>query len=189
MEDVPWDNIFKFSASTAANEFREWVQVGIDAYIPHRKYQVKPHSTPWFSAACVAAIVHRNHIFPLYQHNESSESKVKFRQASNCWERILEAAKIAYATKTKKSITSQKPGFQAFWQIPNIVLNRGKSIIPPLFNGLEMLPSASDKSKLFAKIFSKDSNFDDLGISLPVSPFRINLKLHNKPSFIKGVWS
>ena len=36
--DVPWENIFKLSASAAASEFCEWVQVGIDAYIPHRKY-------------------------------------------------------------------------------------------------------------------------------------------------------
>ena len=32
--------------------------VGIDVYIPYRKYQVKPHSSPLFSAACAAAIVH-----------------------------------------------------------------------------------------------------------------------------------
>ena len=31
--------------------------------IPHRKYQVKPPSSPLFSAACSAAIVHRNHFF------------------------------------------------------------------------------------------------------------------------------
>ena len=54
--DVPWEDIFKFSASAAASEFCEWAQVGIDVYIPHRKYQVKPHSSPWFSAACTAAI-------------------------------------------------------------------------------------------------------------------------------------
>ena len=41
--DVPWENIFKLSASAAASEFCEWVQVGIDVYAPHRKYQVKPH--------------------------------------------------------------------------------------------------------------------------------------------------
>ena len=57
-------DIFKLSASTAASEFCEWVQSGIDLYIPHRKYQVKPDSCAWFSAACVAAIVHRN--FCLY---------------------------------------------------------------------------------------------------------------------------
>ena len=101
LRDVPWEDIFKLSASAAAaSEFCEWVQVGIDVYIPHRKYQVKPHSSPWFSAACAAAIVHRNHFFRLYQQNKSSESKVKFRQASNSCKRVLEAAKLVYATKT-----------------------------------------------------------------------------------------
>ena len=47
-------------------------------YIPHRKYQVKPHSSPWFSSACAAAIVHRNHFFRLHEKDKSSESKVKF---------------------------------------------------------------------------------------------------------------
>ena len=42
-----------------------------------------------------------------------------------------------------------------------------------------MLPSASDKAKLFAENFSKNSNCDDSGISLPVFPSRTNLKLHN----------
>ena len=42
--DVPWEDIFKLSASAAANEFCEWFQLGIEVYIPHRKYQVKPHS-------------------------------------------------------------------------------------------------------------------------------------------------
>ena len=51
------------AASAAASECCEWVQVGIDVNIPHRKYQVNPHSSPWFSAACAAAIVHRNHFF------------------------------------------------------------------------------------------------------------------------------
>ena len=33
------------AAAAAASEFCKWVQAGIDAYIPHRKYQVKPHSS------------------------------------------------------------------------------------------------------------------------------------------------
>ena len=61
--DVPWEDIFKLGASATASEFCEWVQVRIDVCIPHRKYQVKPHSSPWFSAACAAAIVHINHFF------------------------------------------------------------------------------------------------------------------------------
>ena len=115
LRDVPWKDIFKFGTSSAASEFCEWIQVGIDVYIPHRKYQVKSHSCPWFSAACAAAIVHRNHFFRLYQREKSSDSKVKFRYASNCCKRVLEAAKLAYGNKTKKSITSQKLGSCDFW--------------------------------------------------------------------------
>ena len=189
LRDVPWEDIFKLSASAVASEFSEWVQVGIDVYIPHRKYQVKPFSSPWFSAACAAAIVHRNHFFRLYQQNKSSESKVKSRKASNRCKRVLEAAKLAYATKTKESITSQKLGSRDFWRISNSVLNKGKSAISPLLNGPEALPSASNKAKSFAKNFSKNSNLDDSGISLPVFPSRTNLKMHISitPKMVKKV--
>ena len=83
---------------------------------------------PWFSAACAAAIAHRNYFFRLYQQNKSSESKVNFRQASNRCKRVLEAAKLAYATKTKESITSQKFGPRDFWRIATSVLNKGKKL-------------------------------------------------------------
>ena len=42
-----------------------------------------------------------------------------------------------------------------------------------------MLSSASDKANMFPENFSKNSNLDDSGISLPVFPSRTNLKLHN----------
>ena len=148
-------------------------------YIPHRKYQVKPHSSSWFSAACAAAIVHINHFFSLRQREKSSDSTVKFRRTSNHCKRVLEAAKLAYANKTKESITSQKLGSHDFWQIANSVLNKSKSAIPPLFNGPKVFSSASDKAKLFAGNFSMNSNLDDSGISLPAFHSRINLKLHN----------
>ena len=67
----------------------------------------------------------------------------------------------------QKSIISQKLGSQ------------DKSAIHHLFNCLEVLSSASDKVKLFAKNFSKGANLDDVGIYLPVFPSRTNLKLHN----------
>ena len=59
------------------------------------------------------------------------------------------------------------------------VLNKGKSAVLPLFNGSEVLSSASDKAKLFAENFSMKSNLDNSGISLPVFPTRTNLKLQN----------
>ena len=43
LRDVRWGAIVKLSASAAGTEFCEWLQVGIDVYIPHCKYQVKPH--------------------------------------------------------------------------------------------------------------------------------------------------
>ena len=186
LRDVPWEDIFKFGASAAASEFCEWIQVGIVVYIPHRKYQVK---CPWFSAACAAAIVHRNHFFRLYQREKSSDSKVKFRQTSNRCKMVPEAAILAYANKTE-SITSQNLGCHDFWQIANSVLNKGKSAMPPLFNGPGVLSSASDKAKLFAENLSLNSNLDDLGVSLPVFPSITNLKLHNSsvtPKMVRKV--
>ena len=153
-------------------------------------YQVKPHSSPRFSAASAAAIVHRNHFFGLHQQNKSFKSKVKFRQASNCCKRVLEVAKLAYAYKTKESITSHKLGFREIWRIASSVLNKGKAAIPPLFNGPEVLSSASDKAKLLPKNFSNNSNLDDSGISLPVFPSGSNVKLQNisvTPKMIKKV--
>ena len=52
------------------------------------------------------------------------------------------------------------------------------------------LSSASDKAKLFPENFSKNSNLDHSGISLPVFPSRTNWKLHNisvTPKVIKDL--
>ena len=157
----------------------ELFKEGLAPWRKSYKYQVKPHSSPWFSAAYAAAIVHRNHFFRLYQREKSSDSKGKFRQASNRCKRVLEAAKLAYANKTKESITSQKLGSRDFWRIANSVLNKGKSAIRPLFIGPEVLSSASDKAKLFSENFFLNSNLEDSGVSLPVFLCRTNLTLHN----------
>ena len=126
----------------------------------------------------------------MYQKDKSSASKVKSSQASNHCKRVVEAAKFAYANKTKESITSQKLGSRDFWRIANSVLNKGKSAIPLLFNSLEVLSSASNKVKLFAENFSKNSDLDNSGIFLPVFPYRNNLKLRNisvTPKMVKKI--
>ena len=65
---------------------------------------------------------------------------------------------------------------------------------PPLGNSDHVFVSVSIDfplhAKLFAKNFSKNSNLDDSGISLPVFPSRTNLKLHNisiTPKMVKKV--
>ena len=52
LRDVPWEDIFKLSASAAASEFCEWVQVGIDAYIPYRMHQASFISIVFCSLCC-----------------------------------------------------------------------------------------------------------------------------------------
>ena len=58
------------------------------------------------------------------------------------------------------------------WCIANNVLNKGISIIPPLFKGPEVLYFASDKATLIPGICSENCNLDDSIISLPA--FRSN---------------
>ena len=88
----------------------------------------------------------------------------------NWCRKVFEAAKPAYANKTKDYITSQKLGSQDFCRIANSVLNKDKSATPPLLNGPEVLSSTPDEVKLFAENVSKNSNLDD-----SVSPYLFSL--------------
>ena len=42
LRNVPWEVIFKLIASTVANGFFDWVQVGIYVYIPHLSIRSNP---------------------------------------------------------------------------------------------------------------------------------------------------
>ena len=111
--DVPWEDIFKLGASAAPSEFCKWVPVGND--VQSLIKNIRSSLIHLHSAACAPAIVQRNHFFRLHQMDKSSDSKSTFRQTTNCWTRVLEAAKLAYANKTKGSITSKKLSSQDFW--------------------------------------------------------------------------
>ena len=91
-----------------------------------------------------------------------------------------------YATKTNSPSLPRNVALRTFHELL-IVLSKVKSAIPPLFNDLDLLSSASDKAKLFAENSSRNSNLDDLVVSLPVFPFRTNLKLHNISITLKMV--
>ena len=104
---------------------------------------------------------------------------MKFRQASNCCEKILEAAKRIDVDETKESITSKKHGSRDFRRIANSALKKGKFAVSILFYEPKVLFSAFDKAKLFAANFLKNSLF---------FPSRTNLELHNIhliPKFVK----
>ena len=119
----------------------------------------------------VTTIAHKNHFFCLCQQDESSVSKVKFGQTSNCCKSFLGAAKLAFDKKTKESTSPQKLGSYDFLRIASSVLNKSKSAIPPLLNDHKVLSSVSNKAKLLAENFSRNNNLDDSG----------NLNMHNIP--------
>ena len=129
--------------------------------------------------------------FCLYQQNKSSESKVKFRQASNHCKGVLQASKMEYANETKEKFTSQKLGSWHFWWIANSILKK-VNLLYLLYS--MVLSSASDKAKLFAKNFSRNYNLDDSSLYL-FSFLELNWNCqsgyicHNKPWFVKGIWS
>ena len=114
-----------------------------------------------------------------------------FRQASNRCKRVLETAKLAYANKTKESITSQKLGSQDFWRIPNSVLNKSKPTIPPLFNDRRCYLLHLTKQNCLLKTFLRTQILKtQVFIPLPSFPSRTNLKLHNitvTPEMVKEV--
>ena len=76
-----------------------------------------------FSCLCWCHISEK-YFFHLYQKDKSSESKVTFRQASNCCKNIPEAAKLPYANKTKESITLQKLDPGTFGELPIVFSTR-----------------------------------------------------------------
>ena len=90
IRDIPLDYIFSLDADNCAKEITSWLQVGIDAFIPSRKYQVKSHSAPWFSPAIAAAISHRNHFYHLYQRCSTEENRNLFVRARNDCKKIIE---------------------------------------------------------------------------------------------------
>ena len=40
LQDVPWLGIFRHNVNKAGKEISDWIQIGIDCFIPHRKYQL-----------------------------------------------------------------------------------------------------------------------------------------------------
>ena len=177
--DGPFNFFFKFRASKLTSLISDWIRNGIELFIPHKTYQQKPHSQPWFTAACAAAIAHRNHFFHEYNRNPSNVSKSNFRTASNRCKYTINQAKTNYANLIKLRIEAQNLGTREFWRITNSVMNRGKSSIPTIVNGPEIISSSLDKARLFAKMFSSNSILNDDGHPLPDFPHRTDINLSN----------
>ena len=80
--------------------------------------------------------------------------------------------------KQKSPSLPRNLALRTLGELPIVFSTKVNLLYAPLFKGPAVLSSASDKAKLFAENFSKNSNLDYSGISLPVLPSRTNLKLH-----------
>ena len=185
--DAPHSYIFKFRASKIASLITDWVLSGMDTFIPHKKYQQKPNSQPWFGPECAAAIAHRNHFFHLYHQNRCAANLEAFQRARNQCHKVLRDAKTSYAESVQTRIEQERLGSREFWRITNKVLNRGKSPIPTIINGPEVISASSEKAKLFASIFSSNSTLDDSDHPLPEFPSRTDCVLSDFRVTVKDV--
>ena len=148
-------SFFKYRASKCTVLISEWITNGINIFVLHKKFQQKPHSQPWFSPACAAAIAHRNHYFHRYHKNPSPTTKSDYRIASNRCKYTLNNAKDQYSNMIKLRIEAENLDSREFWRIANRVMNLWKSSKPTLPNGPEILSSSVDQAQLFAKDFNK----------------------------------
>ena len=163
----------------------EWIRNGIDLFIPHKTFHQKPHSQPWFTAHCAAAMAHKNQYFHSYNHNPTEKTRIHFREASNQCKYILREANNNYVNLIKLRIEAQSLGTREFWRIINGVMNLGKISIPTIVNGPEILTSLLNKANLFAKLFSSNSTLEDNDHPLPDYPQRSDLSgLNITPSTV-----
>ena len=94
------------------------------------------------------------------------------------WDRLVGA----FRQNGQKLLENYKINiFEANWcrghgRHVNFLSSGGSPTPPTLAETLEVLPSASDKAKLFAKDFTRKSNLDNSVISIPVFLSRTNLK-------------
>ena len=112
------------------------------------KFQLKLYFSLWFTPSCAAVIAHRNYYFHQYHPNATCENKKLCCDSRNHCKKVLKDARSNYAEATRCSVASQLIGSGAFWRICNSVLNRGKSTIPSLFNGTEVLTTSTGKARI-----------------------------------------
>ena len=134
---------------------------------------MKPHSQPWFSPECAAAICQRDHFYHQYKRDSSADNLEKYRAARKHCKETLHQAKSRYASYVRDSIDNQKLGSKDFWRIYNSVMKRSKSSIPALsIDNTRMATTSADKAELLCKEFAKNSSLDDGGQNPPPFPPR-----------------
>ena len=190
LSQVAEKHILSNDVHKSAQELAEWLQVGMEAYIPHRTYQVKPRSQPWFTPECAAAICQRNHFFHRYRRDSTTNNLNLFRAARRHCKETLHQARSRYASYVRDSITNQKLGSKDFWRIYKSVTKKDRSSIPALSKDSSsscMATTAAEKAELLCQEFAKNSSLDDGGQNPPPFPPRTGEKLSPPTITVKAV--
>ena len=190
LSQIPHDLILSDNIHKSAQELSEWLQIGMKAYIPHRTYQVKPHSQPWFTPECAAAICQRDHFFHQYRRNRNADNLEQYRAARRHCKETLHEAKSRYASHVRDSIATQKLGSKDFWRIYNSVMNRNKSTIPALNSNdtkAPMATSSAEKAELLSTQFATNSCLNDGGLTPPPFAMRTKETVPSPPISVKRV--
>ena len=135
-----------------------------------------------FSCLSCCSIVHRNHFlnFRINQQYKFSESKIKFRQASNPCKKVLDAAINFYMLiKQKIPLLPRNVDLMTSGELPLVFSTK----VNLLYFFYSTAPRCCllhlMKQNCLLKIFPRTYDLGDSGISLAIFPSRTNLKLHN----------
>jgi len=109
-------------------------------------------------------ITHPNHFFHIFRCDNSIKNKRLFIDTHR---KTIQNARKNYQESVIAKISTQKLGSCDFWKIFNSVSNKGKSAIPPLFDGFNVVTSACDKSELLASTFAHNCSLPILNQHLP----------------------
>ena len=120
MEDIPWKDIFKLSvrATMVLVNFMSGCRLELMYILLIISIRSNLTYLDGFQQLVLLPEFIEITFYCLYQQNKSSASKVKFRQVSNCWKMVLEAAKLACATKTKRSSLPRNFAHRTFGKLP-----------------------------------------------------------------------
>ena len=157
----------------------------IDVYIPLRKYQLKPHLSRWCSAACTAAIIHRN---PFFFVCTNRINRLNLKESSDrlviVANRFLKLPNLHMLIKLSRNLALGTLG-----KLP-IVFSRKANLL--------CLLNSTAHRRCLLHLIKQNSLIETLlrtlilliqGISLPSFSFRMTLKLVKKVIMNLGIWS
>ena len=100
---------------------------------------------------------------------------------------IYEQQKRALKPLVSLQIEAEAIGSTQLCKITNKVLNKGKSPIPTLLNGPNVISSLKDKATMFGDLFAENRNLDDQASPIPELHSRTNNLISNIKVTVKYV--